>query len=263
MLTLDTPTNEFRAVRFALGGEEGVGKSTLAAQLPMPIVIDGEDSTTRIHAWEGRRIPGIKSWNGLIDTLQSIRKCKDRKINGSPFRSLVLDTINWAQGECGKAVATSKDKQFLNDIAYSKGDRLVADRFIVLLDLLREIQQELNVHVCLIGHVDYIKAEDTELVEDWHRLALSLNKYVRNLVYQWAEAVLIAGFKSELKSNSSGVKKGVGKGDKRLLYTVNTDACKAKNRFGLKPVLPMAYSEIRHIFEPPKKGKADAKAETA
>ncbi|MDE5754557.1 MAG: ATP-binding protein, partial [Oscillospiraceae bacterium] len=71
-------------------GQEGVGKSSLAAQFPGAIFIDCEGSTTHMNV---RRLPRPVCWDMLCDEITFILENHQQK----GYQSVIIDTFDWAE----------------------------------------------------------------------------------------------------------------------------------------------------------------------
>ena len=72
-------------------GPEGIGKSTFAAQFPEPVFIDTEGSTKDMDV---ARFEKASSWQMLMDQIRYVRQ------NPTTCRTLVIDTVDWAEQMC-------------------------------------------------------------------------------------------------------------------------------------------------------------------
>ncbi len=77
-----------RAQKAVIYGSEGVGKTTLAASFPNPLVIDTEGGTSHMDV---RRIEKPQSWEELIAIVN--------EVSATPniCKTLVIDTADWAE----------------------------------------------------------------------------------------------------------------------------------------------------------------------
>src|SRR4051812_24717702 len=90
-----------KPVRAVVYGTEGVGKSTLLARAPRPIVIGAEDGTSQL---EVARFPEPESWE---DILEAVRVLTDEP---HEFQSVGFDTLDWMEPLCWRRVAQDGGK---------------------------------------------------------------------------------------------------------------------------------------------------------
>ena len=79
------------AQRCVIHGPGGVGKTSLAAQIPNSVFLDVEDSSSDIDV---PRLPKPNSWAMLMQMLSEF--CKDPQ----GYDALIVDTADWAEGLC-------------------------------------------------------------------------------------------------------------------------------------------------------------------
>ena len=97
--------------RIVIYGPEGVGKTTLASQVPDPLWIDTESSTDAIDV---ARMPAPKDWKDITDEVDYVAQEK-------PCKTLVIDSIDWAERYCIEQVCVEKKVDGIESIGYGKG----------------------------------------------------------------------------------------------------------------------------------------------
>ena len=79
------------AQKVVVYGPEGIGKSTFAARFPEPLFIDTEGSTKNMDV---ARLDKPTSWTMLKNQIAYV------KANPNVCKTLVIDTIDWAEQLC-------------------------------------------------------------------------------------------------------------------------------------------------------------------
>ncbi len=221
-------------------GPEGIGKSTFAAQFPRPLIIDTEGSTSHL---EVDRLPRPTSWQMLKQYI------KDLKGDTMGYKTLVIDTADWAERLCEEAVCQSNGKVGIEDFSYGKGYTYVKEEFGRLLDSLSDLI-DAGMNVVLTAHSIIRKFELPEETGAYDRYELKLGQKAGNqcaaLAKEWADMVLFANYK-EIVITTKDNKKKVS-GGKRVMYTSHNPCWDAKNRHGLADELPFDYQEIAHCI---------------
>ena len=92
------------AKKVVLYGPEGVGKSSLSAQFPNPIFIDTEGSTTELSV---NRLARPSSWTMLLQQVDWVKQ--------QNYKTLVIDTIDWAEMLCVQSVCATHNKAGVED----------------------------------------------------------------------------------------------------------------------------------------------------
>lgn len=246
-------------VRAVIYGVEGVGKSTLAAAFPSPLVLDTEDGTRHLDV---ARV-AIPDWKTILLAAAEL------KVDRQGFDTIIVDSIDWAERLLAEKVIRDADKKSIEDFGFGKGWVAVAEQLAKFLDTLDGLVA-VGLNVVLVGHSCVKRTSPPELTDGYDRHELKLSKHGAALVKEWADCLLFATYKSALVEGTDGRKKAVG-GRERVLHTERAAAWDAKNRFGLEPTLPMTFDALAPLFSggqaaesrPPRKTIREQIAEAA
>jgi hypothetical protein len=220
------------APRIFMYATHGIGKSTFAAAAPDPIFICTEDGLGSIDT---SSFPLAKRG---ADVMEAIRTLYTQPHD---FKTVVLDSADWLENLLVKEIEDSHDAK---ELAYGKGALMLADKWREVLDGLNGLRNDKNMAVIIIGHCE-IKRFDSPEVEPYDRYQPKLQSRASALVQEWADAVLFANFRTIVKKDDVGFNKSVSRGittGERLLYTQETPAYYAKNRYQLPPSLPLDWN---------------------
>lgn len=230
------------AQKVVVYGPEGIGKSTFAAQFPDPLFIDTEGSTKRLNV---KRFEKASSWEMLKAQVDYV--CKNK-----PCKTLIIDTIDWAEQLCIESVCSSHGKKGIEDFGYGNGYVYEKEEFGKFLNLLEEVISA-GIHVVLTAHAILRKFEQPDEMGAYDRWELKLGKKTTNLiapmVKEWADMVLFANYKTMSVAVDKEGKKHKAQGGRRVMYTSHHPCWDAKNRDGLPEEAELNYSVIRHIIE--------------
>lgn len=225
------------ALKVVVYGQEGVGKSTFASKFPEPVFIDTEGSTKQLDV---ARFDAPTSWGMLLNQVDYIRQ------NPSLFKTLVIDTADWAEKLCIKKICATAQKDGIEDFGWGKGYTYVQEEFGKLLNKLSEVV-DCGVNVVVTAHAQMRKVEQPDEMGSYDRWELKLSKQCSPLLKEWADMLLFANYKTIVVSTSKDKYKGMG-GQQRIMYTTHTASWDAKNRHNLPDVLPFDYSQIEFII---------------
>lgn len=228
---------QLRAQRVCFYGVESVGKTTLAAQAESPIFLDVENGTSHLDV---PRV-AVKTWGELIDSVRALATPQY-----SQFRTVVLDSIDWAERLCIEDLKVEKKIKSLEEIPYGKGFTMASERmarFLNELDYLIDAGR----HVVLIGHAQVKRVEPPDQVQAYDRYELKLIKQTGPLVKEWVDHLFFLNFKTRVVESESGKAKGRG-GKERVVMTSHTAAYDAKTRSELAEELPLAWEAVAPAF---------------
>lgn len=229
-----------RAQKVVIYGPEGIGKSTFAAQFPEPVFIDTEGSTDNMDV---ARMDKPTSWAMLKNEIAFI------KANSDACKTLVIDTIDWAEQLAVSYVCSQHQKNGIEDFGWGKGYTYVQEEIGRLLNSLSELV-DIGINVVLTAHAQIKKFEQPDEMGSYDRYELKLGQKTGSktapLVKEWADMVLFANYKTLVMTTDNGKKKA--QGGERVMYTNHRPAWDAKNRHGLPDEMPFHYAGIAHIF---------------
>ena len=228
-------------------GPEGIGKSTFASQFPDPVFIDTEGSTKDLDV---ARTETPASWQMLTDQVRYFTS------HPGEFKTLVVDTADWAEQLCSASVCARYQKSGIEDFAYGKGYIFLQEEFGRLLNLLTDLVEKRGIHVVLTAHAKMRKFEQPDEMGAYDRWEMKLSKQVGPMVKEWSDMVLFANFKTWSVAVDDKGKKRKAQGGARVMYTSHHPCWDAKNRYGLPEELPFSYDSIRHAVEAGSTGKA-------
>lgn len=230
------------AKKFALYGPEGIGKSTFASQFPEPIFIDTEGSTKELNV---SRFEKPASWSMLLEQIKYVHD------NPQTCKTLVIDTIDWAEQMCIEHICAKHQKDGLESFGYGSGYIYVREEFGRFLNRLEEIVEH-GVNVVLVAHAQLRKFEQPDEMGAYDRWELKLGKktasQISPLVKEWSDALLFANYKTYSIAVDDKGKKNKAQGGRRVMYTSHHPCWDAKNRYGLPEEVPFEYGQIAHII---------------
>lgn len=229
------------AQKVVVYGPEGIGKSTFAAQFPDPLFIDTEGSTKRMNV---RRFPKPTSWEML---LSMVKEAADKKL----CKTLVIDTIDWAEQLCIKSICDRHQKSGIEDFGYGKGYVYEREEFGKLLNILGDVAEG-GINVVLTAHAQLKKFEQPDDFGSYDRYELKLGQktssQISPLVKEWADMLFFANYKVFSVAVDKEGKKYRPQGGQRVMYTTHHPCWDAKNRDGLPEEMPFEYGSIAHLF---------------
>lgn len=232
-----------KAKKVVIYGPEGIGKSTFASKFPDPVFIDTEGSTNDMDV---ARLPRPTSWIMLLEELQYVEK------NPGVCKTLVIDTIDWAEQLCVEHICAKHNKSGIEDFGYGNGYVYTKEEFGRFLNKLTDVI-ETGVNVVLTAHAQLRKFEQPDEMGAYDRWELKLGKKTQSqtspLVKEWADMLLFCNYKTYSIAVDDKGKKHKAQGGKRVMYTCHHPCWDAKNRYNLPDECELDYGVIAGIIE--------------
>jgi hypothetical protein len=222
-------------IKLGIYGAEGIGKTSLANELPDPLFIDTENGSARINC---RRIK-TSSWENLTAIVKSVID------NPTICKTLVIDTLDKAESFCIDYLCQKFRKANIEDWGYGRGYTILQDEVNRLFELLNKVIA-VGIHVVVIAHGKPRKFELPEEAGAFDRWELKLTRQVGPLFKEWCDILLFCNYKTYVVTTDNNTKKA--QGGKRVMYTTHHACWDAKNRFNLPDELELSYKPIAHLF---------------
>jgi hypothetical protein len=239
---------ESRPPRIMIYGSEGVGKSTFGASAPKPIFIQTEDGLGEIDC---SKFPLAKTVSEILAELTALRD------EQHDFQSVVIDSADWLErlifeDVCREYGVRSIEKA---DGGYGRGYTHALAHWRKIVHLLEELRDKRGMLVILVAHAKIERFEDPENAA-YDRYTPRLHKHAASLLSEWVDAVLFANKKLRVQKENAGfsgeraIAAPIGAdGGERIVRTVGSPACIAKNRFGLPPELPLSWDAFIEAYQ--------------
>lgn len=225
------------AKKVVIYGPEGIGKSTLASQFPEPVFIDTEGSTKELDV---ARYPVPKTWNDVVADVNDF-------VESMPGKTLIIDTADWAEQLCISHTCTNLGVKGIEDVGYGKGYVYVSEAFADFLNKCNVLIDQ-GVNVIFTAHAQMRKFEQPDEMGAYDRWEMKLSKKVAPLLKEWADIVLFCNYKTDVITDQN-TKSKKATGGRRVMYASHHPCWDAKNRYDLPDMMPMEFSQIKHLFE--------------
>ncbi len=227
-----------RPQKVVIYGPEGVGKTTLASNFPMPLFIDTEGGTAHMDV---RRIDRPATWDELLAIINEVALTKD------VCKTLVIDTADWAEQLAITYICGKYKKNGIEEFGYSKGYVYLAEEFARLLTALDKVIAS-GVHVVVTAHAKMRKFEQPDEMGAYDRYEMKLTKQVAPLLKEWCDMLLFCNYRTFVVQSDNAMEKAKATGGKRVIYTSHHPCWDAKNRHGLPEMMDLDYQNIAHLF---------------
>lgn len=235
--TLEAPRGQ-RPIIATLVGEGGMGKTTLAASFPNPIILRVEDGTASLAGRQDVALsPILPSSQAVIDALNALGT------EDHPFLTVIIDSVTQLNTviEAEVVAADSKAKSINQAMGgYGAGHSAVSERHRAIRELAGRLQATRGMNVVFIAHAD---SETVELpdADPYTRYTIRMH---RKSVAHYSDNVDLVGFiKLKTFTTGDGDRKRAHTDGLRIITCYPTPSHISKNRFGIKQDLPFVEGE--------------------
>ena len=227
-----------QAPRIFVYGVEGIGKSTFGAGAPKPIFIRTEDGLGSIDTSSF----DIATCSGDVMAALASLYSEDHD-----YQTLVLDSADWLEAMLRREMEAKHSEK---DLGYGKDTIILSGMWNGILDGLNALRNNKNMAVIIIGH-SQIKRFDSPETEPYDRYSPKLTERSSALIREWCDCVLFANYRTLIKKEEVGFNKTVSRGlstGERLLYTSETPAYLAKNRYSMPASIPLSWESFANAI---------------
>lgn len=228
--TLSRPTA--KPVIVVIAAEAGVGKTSLAALLPKPIIIPIEDGTASLEDESDIAIfPKPKSIDDIFGYITSLVK------EDHPFENLILDSVTKYDQMCVAEVQERNETANLSkcDGGFGGGYHTIGRDHEALLNACKQLQERKGMNIIFIAHTDTqeVNPPDSDSYTKY-TIRATKSKQIDCAASYVDNSDLVAFIK--LKTFT---KEGKAKSDgSRIISCQHHPAHVSKNRFGIEKDIP-------------------------
>lgn len=219
--------------KVVIHGNPKIGKSSLAAAAPDALLIPTEDRVKHINCAK----------TDVVTRFEEIMEIFEYLIQDSPYRTVIIDTLDWMEPMLHDYICRKKGYKSLMDdsnkeVNYGRGLKYHAvegwKMFLQNCDMLRE---QANMHIVLVAHsaIEKVSPPDSDAYD---RYSMKLDKNAVAVVEEWADIIGFYNREIVVKKEDAGFGKKQGKalnidGNRVLNLQASSPSWISGNSFGL------------------------------
>lgn len=241
MLTINKGKTK-RPVIAAIYGVEGVGKTTLASQLPGALLLDIEKGSGN---YDVARVDNLETLTDVYNAISDLATDAEAYHNDG-YYTVVVDSVDVLENNYIIPTVMAREGRpngVLADLEWGKGYEKEAQEFTNFLNGV-ELLQSKGYNVVLIVHTA-IKDATPPDGPSYNHYELKLNKRLCQALKEKVDMLLFASYKTILTKDGNKVR---GKAVTRRLVCNHCAYADAKNRYGLDNEVPLDPAVIAPFF---------------
>jgi len=222
---------EVKPPRILVYGVQGIGKTTLIADAPAPVILQTEDGLGTLDV---PAFPLAKTYQDVMGALATLAT------EAHEFKTLGVDSLDWLEPLVQQHACRENGWKSIEDAGYGKGYVAAMGFWREYVDAINYLRDTIGMTIIQTAH-SQIKRFDSPETDPYDRYEIKLHKSAGALLMEHSDCVLFANYQMATTKADAGFKKvtrAVGTGE-RVLNTQERPAFWAKNRYSMPEKLPM------------------------
>lgn len=235
--------------KFLFYGPEGVGKTTLAADAPNPVIIDVEGGSKDLDVprWtfpDGRVTPD--TFDEVLGAVKSLAA------EEHDLKTVIIDTIGslekmlWdelVEAGSGKKSARNqggKRVESIDEFDFGKGHNATLSRMRELFSSLERLASKRAMNVIILSHSEITLYKNPE-TDDYDRFSMNLHKKLSKFIQGWCDVVGYVSYEDGGGKLHTRDKRARGwSTGRRLVRLAHSAAFDAKSRLAMPDVVELS-----------------------
>jgi len=200
-------------------GAPGVGKTTLASQMPSPVFLDFEHGTDQIKCAKIH----MSAYSDYENAMRTVYK--------EPFQTIVIDSLTSFERRIIEFICNERKIKTLSRAGFGQGFQDLKEHWQKILKPI-DAMLAANKNVILLGHTRIRVVQDPVLNEGYDRLEIDINKDSMQTLVSVSDVIALMR-QDFIVTEEDGRSRAVGDG-KRVLLTADRPGYIAKTRCATK-----------------------------
>lgn len=220
-----------------------IGKTSLAAKFPAPLILDIEDGSSHIRTTRLTN-EDVETWTveKLLNELAAFRK------GGHSYKTLVVDSLSAVQQLVTTKILTENNITSLSDLPYGQGSDKLRTQCSAIVDELKRVK-EAGYNVIIPAHIFIKSFTDPALNSTYDRYTINADQKVADYLMSQADNIFFCAYKIETGVDGKTKKTQAFGGEDRVMYTEYRAGHVGGNRLNLPYELPMDYDALIKAIE--------------
>jgi len=206
-------------------GPPGVGKTTMLASLPSPVMLQTE---------RGKGKNEVPSWR--INNFAELKEAFGVAVESGKFKTILADSLDHAEPLVWAEACRRNGWSSIEQPGYGRGYIEADNVWREIWEYIESAAYDMDMVVAMTAHSVKVRFEDPEGAA-YDRWEMKMHKRARSFFEEKADMILFANFDTATSELKEGMQKRViGKGaGTRSVYAEKRPAFDAKNRHDLPP----------------------------
>lgn len=220
-----------------------IGKTSLAAKFPDPLILDVEDGSSHVST---NRLDNSTVDGWTFDKL--LAEIYSFKNGGHSFKTLIVDSLSAVQQLATSKILIDNNITALGDLPYGQGPDKLRSLCAQVVDALKRVQSA-GYSVIVPAHIHIKQFTDPTLNSSYDRYTINADQKVADYIMSQADNIFFCAYKVETEVDRKTKKTQASGGEERVMYTEYRAGHVGGNRLSLPYELPMDYDALMKAIE--------------
>lgn len=213
--------------RILIYGPPGLGKTSLAAEFPSPVILDLERGIPQ--GLEILTLGEIEDWSQVMEALGALYT------QAHELKTLIVDSLDRLEQMAQREVCRVNKWASIEDAGYGKGYVMAADKIREFIGGANALRRKRGMNIIYIAHSAIGRFDDPQAAP-YSKYDIRLNKHVAAQFEDDVDAIFFVNQDLNVQAEDVGFGKTVKRADGggfRWIYAEARPAWNAKNRYGM------------------------------